>query len=306
MKKLKSMYKTKYLRQYANFLRGFLHTETPIKAVIDCSNGTTGPVIKKLLRGNKLMNVSFINFTPDGKFPAHGPNPLNEDGTRQLHSAILENESDFGVVFDADGDRAVFLDDKGKVVNATYVLNFLAPLFNQPYIINAAEGKTPIGWLSPNLQIIESKTGHYFIKKLMREKDIEFAVERSGHYYFKDFYYADSGILAFIFFSNQVSTLRKNGTMLSEWKDSQPQYFWFRDNIKTNKQEEALFKIEKILKQKSVQFYKLDGITVSEDNFWFNVRPSNTEPVLRINMAAKTESVLKKEKAELLEILGQA
>ena len=325
-----------YVASYAGFLRKFLQPKKNVRVVFDSSNGTTSLVLKELFKERSLVRAKLINQKLDGNFPAHGPNPLVWGADWQLDKEVKKEKADCGVIFDSDGDRAFFVDDKGRVIDPDQVAYFLMQEFEGPYVFDVTTG-----WLvtkeSPRLRsdntirpepveglpFIISKVGHLFIKKAMRKNSAFFGAERSGHYYFKDFFYAESGILAAIKMMNIVG--RSGETRISTWIDAElSKYYRIPEtNFEVKSYEAELRKIEDLYKDRANKVSKIDGLTMefgspltdstgslqassgqnSESEFWFNLRTSNTESLLRLNMEATSREVLEREVEELDKIL---
>lgn len=288
-----------YLELYADFIRKNFKLKKPLKVIFDCSNGTTGLVIEELRNLEiKKLDAILINEKPDGRFPAHGPNPMLEGAIDDLSKAVLGSKADRGVIFDADGDRVFFVDDKGRLIIPDAAIFLLAKNFKGPVVLPVNVGILARELLAKERRkIIDSRIGHYFIKKLIKEKKINFAAEISGHYYFKKFFYADSGIFSAMQFINIVSNLNKK---LSEWIDSLPKYFRSGElNFTVHDKDGMLKKVEAFYKNLAKKISHLDGLTVEGDSLageWrFNLRPSNTEDLLRLNLEAKDGVIFKKE-----------
>lgn len=289
-----------YIKIYSDFLKKFLKPKRKLKVVFDCSNGIAGLIIKELFKTNSLINYKLINHIPDGNFPAHGPNPSKKGAFKDLRSTILKNKADFGAIFDADGDRAFFIDNLGRFIDPDIITRLLIwQLKPQKTVIDVRAGWLVKKLTTNNLRFTTSKVGHLYIKKLMRKIGADFGAERSGHYYFKrDALYFDSGILTAIETINAVSRLPYS---LADFNDLLPQYYRSGEiNIKrqTNIKYQKLFKkIEKYLKSQNTKFKTLntdylDGLTMEFDNWWFNLRLSNNEQFLRLNIEADNKSVL--------------
>ena len=292
-----------YLDHYTDFLIKHLHIEVPIKAVFDCSNGTAGMVLEKIISKTSGLDAHLINETPDGTFPAHNPSPMAKGSLDDLMEETAKTVADVGAIFDPDVDRVFFVDEKGERVDPMEILVLIAPHFNPPYIVNVALGEVPLSWIASDMDITETRTGHYFIKKAMREKDIELGVEHSGHYYFKDFFFADSGMLAALVALNAVSKLKIKGTTFSEWRKTIPVIYREGElNFSVKDRDIALRKVKNHFQRKA-DIKEIDGVTVISENAWANVRASNTEPLLRVNLAAKSEGALNNIKEELLPLL---
>lgn len=302
-----------YLEIYAGFLKKFLKPGKKVKAVFDCSNGSVGPVLKKVFNGHPSLTAYYLNSSPDGNFPGHGPNPLKQNAFRALQLAVLKKKADLGAIFDADGDRVFFVDNKGRAIDSDIVVYFLILKagFGPPYLVDIAEGKGPLVWIAPNIKILETKTGHYFIKKLMREKRIEFGAEHSGHYYFKDFFYCDSGVLAAIRFVNAASSLPYK---LSDFVDFLPQHFTSREiNFKVSDPARTVKRVKKYIlrryrnslkRVREAELIRENALNAEFADWWLSLRPSNTEALIRLNIEALQKKLLLEKIAEFRKIIS--
>lgn len=293
-----------YLKPYSDFLNSRIKLFNPISVVFDCSNGTTDAILRQFKIKSSKLKV--INQKPDGNFPAHGPNPLAEGAMEDLKKAVLKQEADLGVIFDADGDRAFFIDDLGREVPADAILFLLADNFP-----GAAVANILAGYLAKELfgrakkELIESRVGHYFIKKIMKERGANFGGEFSGHYYFPlgDNYF-DSGILAAVYLMNEISKMKAAGKKLSDWLDSLPVFHRSGEiNFEVEDKEKAMAAAEKKYGASAERVSKLDGLKMEFAEWWFVLRPSNTENLLRLVMEAKSEVVLREKLAEIKRFL---
>ena len=305
-----------YIELYVKFLKKFLKPKRMLRVVFDCSNGSTGMVLRELTKFTKLNFVNFvlINEKPDGRFPAHGPNPMAEGAMDQMSKVVRREKADLGVIFDADGDRAFFMDKKGNLIDPDCVAYFLMREFKPPYVVDVRSG-----WIlrkSPQLssenihpelveglsKLITSKVGHLFIKEAMRKNKASFGAEYSGHYYFKDFFYADSGILAAIFMMNIVSRFESISYEILKL----PKYYRLLETnfrLSDKSYEAQLRKICGVYEKRAESISWLDGLTLEFGDWWMNLRASNTEPLLRLNMEAVSESILNKNFSEIVKIL---
>src|SRR3989344_5685318 len=199
-----------YIKPYVGFLKKFLRSRRKLKVIFDSSNGTTGHILQQLTTNNRQLTTVLINAKPDGNFPAHGPNPLLKGATAQLQKEIKKQKADLGVIFDGDGDRVFFVDNRGQWIDANEIGYILMQNFKPPYVVGAVSSWRLKKCQMSNVkcQMYISRTGHYFFKKLMRERKANLGVEHSGHYYFKDFFYCDAGIFAAISVINFVSRLK--------------------------------------------------------------------------------------------------
>ncbi len=269
-----------YKTLYADFLKKHLHAVRPLTVVFDASNGTAGMIIKKLVEGSNI-NAIIIHDDIDPDFKAHGPNPLLEGATDDCAKAIKENNADIGVVYDADADRAFFLDDQGRMIPACFIANLLFSHFAPQYTVDELVFQS-LRMLKtiPETDLIPSKIGAYHLKEKLRNHGATAGAEYSGHYYFKDFFNVDSGIFATVMMLNVISKMDQK---LSVWKDSFGEFHSTAKEIVIDGKD--LGDIYKKLEDKYAQVSKidrLDGLTFVFDKYWVNVRSSNTEPILRI------------------------
>jgi len=296
------------LKTYADFLKKFLNPQKPLRVVFDCSNGTTGPIIKQLITNSprhggasRQLTTFLINDKPDGNFPAHGPNPSKAGAMDQLKKEVLRQKADLGAIFDADGDRVFFVNNNGEFINPDAIARLLIwQLKPKKVVIDVRTG-----WLVKNLKsqisnfkIVESKVGHYFIKKLMKKINADFGAEQSGHCYFAfkniggEKAYFDSGIMAAIEIINAVSKLPYK---LSNYVDLLPQYYRSPElNFKIKNPKQFIKKIESYYNSNLKTKNHLDGLTMEFENWWFNLRPSNTEPLVRLNIETIDKNYLNK------------
>ncbi len=295
-----------FIKIYANFLKKFLSPVKPLKVVLDCSNGTTGLILKNLFKLLNFKTFKLINSTPDGNFPAHGPNPWVEGAMNQLKKEVLRQKADLGIIFDADGDRALFIDNKGRLADPDAIANLLI-WHLKPKKIVVNETTSLLIRANKKYKTIKSQNGSYFIKKTIKRTHADFGCERSGHYYFKEFFNLDSGILSAIEIINAVSKLPYK---FSDYLNLLPQYYRSREiNIRMNNEsgiknyEFLLNKIENKYKKSAAKISRLDGLTMEFSGWWFNIQPSNTEPLIRLNIEAENQKILKERQKELINLL---
>ncbi len=291
-----------YLRRILSFVD--LSEINPLKIVVDASNGVAGNVISKIT--DKLpVEVVALNFNPDGNFPNHSPNPLEEGSVDKISEMIKSEKADLGIMFDGDADRIFMVDEQGELVRADIVLMLLAKCFLD---------KNPGMAISYNA--ICSRALPEFVKKwggvpvrtqvgfvnvrdgLLKNNGI-MGGELSGHYCFKDFYYLDSGMVAFLSLSQIFS--KENRKVSETVKEFSPYVKSPELNFKVDNKEEILEKVKQKYADGKQDY--LDGVTVEYEDWWFNVRPSNTEPLLRLTIEADTEELLKQKQKELTKIL---
>lgn len=285
------MTNSKYLKIYINFLKKFSSVKKPLKLVLDCSNSTTGFVLKKL----KVPNSKFIilNSRVDGNFPAHGPNPLQKGAVAEAKKSVIKNKADFGAVFDGDGDRAVFIDNKGKRVSPHVVAMLFFKNHKPPYVADIyTYYLLKLAGYPKIKKVIPSLVGTKFIKENMKKKKASVGVEYSAHYYFKNFFYSDSGVLGII---KAMNVLSQESRKLSSLVSELPVVYFEQFNIK---RKAPLKKYISEFKKKfsKAKVSRLDGVTFEEKGWVLNIRESHTEPLFRIFIAARSQKDFKKAK----------
>lgn len=294
----------KFINLYANFLNRFLNPQKPIRIIFDCSSGSTGPIVEKLLKANNSkLKAKIINGIPNGNFPAHSPDPLELNATKQLQKEVLKNKADLGIIFDGDGDRVIFIDNKGLRVDPDIISKLIIwETRPQKVVVEPTTSwiVTKTNILNSKFLILNSKVGHYFIKKMMRQNKADLGTERSGHYYFKNFFYADSGILAAIYTINAVSKLPYK---LSDFVNLSPKYFRKEINIKINESKKLIERVNKHYSKLAIHISRIDGLTMEFPDWWFNIRLSNTEPLIRVNIESLSKEVLNNKVKKLASLL---
>ena len=258
----------------------------PMKVVVDGGNGMAGPMVGPILRGLGL-ELEEMYFEPDGEFPDHEPNPLLEENRRLIVERVRESGADLGIAWDGDADRCFFIDGEGEFCDGDFVCALLA---------RASLAKNPGATILydprssravPDLVAAEggrsalSRVGHAFFKARMREEEAAFGGEVSGHYYFRDFWCADSGTIPALL---MLELLSNDGRSLAELISEFRSRYFISGEINSEVADGAA-KIEEIAALHSgAEISRLDGISVDYPDWHFNVRPSNTEPLLRLNL----------------------
>lgn len=340
--------------EYVQFLQSFLRDITNLNIGIDCSNGMAGLLIHDILpstaqygnstqtghssnarcntttqsngkdrgtRPNETTKLSttghryFLYDTPDGTFPNHEANPLLPENTEDLRRLVQERGCDVGIIFDGDGDRVVFIDEKGQFIPPDLMLavlghNYAAQLKDkpQPILVDIRTSKAVQEHLAPMGGLVQTwRVGRAYMASRLKEIDGLFGGELAGHYYFRDFFYSDSGLLAAIQLLNVVADLKRAGQSLGQLigqiktyantgeinfriADKQAAMDAVKDHFMNQQQPEALF--------------DYDGYRVEYPSWWFNIRPSNTEPLLRFLAEAKDPEFLAARVAETRKILA--
>ncbi len=284
--------------EYAAFIRRYAHLRRPLKVAMDMANGM-GIVEARALDG--LFTMDKLFDTLDGTFPNHEANPLIEETYDSLRAHVKAGQYDFGVAFDGDADRAGFVDEKGEIISMDIITALIARdvLAQEKGIIFydlrsswavreviAEQGGTPM----------MSRVGHAFIKQQMRDTQALFAGELSGHYYFRDNFYTESSAMAVLRVANIVSAA---GCPLSELIKPIKRYFASGEiNSEVHDTAAVLARISG--DYRDGRRTDLDGISVEYPDWWFNVRLSNTEPLVRLNVEAKTAPLMQTKRDELL------
>jgi phosphomannomutase len=292
------------LQDYVNYVLKFSGNIKPFKIVIDASNGVIGKIIT-MLEKSLPCEIIPLNFQPDGNFPNHSPNPLEADSSNQIKESIQKNKTDFGFIFDADADRIFLVDEKGEMVSADITLLLLAKHFL---------AKNPGMGIAYNL--ICSRSVPEFIKKWggvpirtqvgfvnVREGLINnngiMGGELSAHYCFKDYFYCDSGMIAFL---TLLQIISKEAKPVSEIVKELTVYAKPAQlTFKIDDQNAVLEKVKEKYIDGKQDF--LDGVTVEYKDWWFNLRPSNTEPVIKLTIEASTQELLEEKQKELTAFL---
>ena len=266
----------------------------PLKVAVDAGNGMAGKIFPEL-EPYIPFEVEELYFELDGTFPNHVANPLIPENLVDVQKAIDSHHSDAGVAFDGDGDRAVLLDEKGEPLSGTVLTALLAEYFLniQPgatILCNAICGRAATEAIEKaGGKAIRTRVGHSFIKGDMRTYNALFAGEHSGHYYFKDNYMADSGLIAAVI---ALYILGLSGKTMSELvAPFRKAYVNIHEtNFEVSDKDGVINKLKEAFSSNQTDL--LDGLTVQFPDAWFNVRPSNTEPLLRLNAEAKTQTEL--------------
>ena len=263
----------------------------PLKVVIDAANGMAGAMLPPVLEHLPIEAVTCF-FDPDGSFPNHEPNPLLPENREFIVSKTLEEGADLGVAFDGDADRCFFVDDSGEFVPGDFATALLAEsvLEKEPgakiiYDVRASWAVPETIQAAGGVPLV-NRVGHAYIKHRMRKDDAAFGGEVSGHYYFRGFSQADSGVVPFLLMLELIS---KKGRKLSEILEPFRSRYFITGELNTPVADVAL-KLQELKERYAAEgtISHLDGISVDADDWHFNVRPSNTEPLLRLNLEARS------------------
>jgi len=278
-----------------------------LKVVIDAANGMAGVMLPPVLERLPQVETVRYYFEPDGSFPNHEPNPLLPENRAFIVERTKAEAGDFGVAFDGDADRCFFVDDSGEFVPGDFVTALLAEsiLEKEPgakviYDLRASWAVPETIERAGGIPLI-NRVGHAYIKLRMREDGAAFGGEVSGHYYFRDFYQADSGVIPFLLMLELVS---RKGRKLSEILQPFRERYFITGELNTPVPDVDL-KLQELEERFATEgeVSHLDGISVEAEDWHFNVRPSNTEPLLRLNLEARSDELMERKRDEVLGVI---
>ena len=276
-----------------------------IKIAIDASNGMAGKMIPAIFDDLPIKIVP-INFERTGKFK-HEPNPLIEVNLKEVKAAVKKSKCDFGICFDGDADRLMMVDQAGKNISCDLLTALMAS-----YFLKKNPGSTIVYDLRSSWVVVEEilknggtprreRVGHAFMKKALRDSHAVFGGELSGHFYYRDNYYADSAMITLAHVLNIINSAKMP---ISELIKPLRRYYQSGEiNFKVEDKQEKMDELAK--KYSDGQIDNLDGVTVQYKNWWFNCRPSNTEPLLRLNVEAKSKELLVEKLSDIQTLLGR-
>lgn len=278
---------------------------SPLTIVVDAANGMGGLTLPAILDGLPVKSIPLF-FELDGSFPNHDPNPLKSENLAQLCDRVRAEGADLGAAFDGDADRCVFVDETGKVISC----DLITAIIGREMVSHAGGGRVIYDVRSSRAvreeiekaggTAIREKVGHSFIKATMRREDALFGGELAGHYYFKNNFYVDSAAIAMVKFLEIITSSGKKASELVEPVD---RYVTTGEiNLEVEDKDEIIRRITDEFSDGSLD--SLDGITCDYPNWWFNVRKSNTEPLLRVVIEANDEATLEAGKTRLLAVIG--
>lgn len=293
---------------YREHVLRFLDLKRKVRVVVDGSNGMAGLMVPKVFDGVKDLDIIPILFEMTGSF-THDPNPLVESNLEMLKQEMRRQNPDLGVCFDGDADRCIFLDEKERSIGCDLITALLARDFLR---MPQNKGSTIVYDLRSSHVVSDEvkasggvprrdRVGHAFMKKTLAETRAVFGGELSGHFYFRDNFYADSGAIAF---ARLLSVLSEQPGPLSALVDPLKRYFQTGEvNFQVEDKDGRIRELADTFKSGAVDY--LDGITVEFKDWWFNARKSNTEPLLRLNLEANSKDLLESKFAEMKKILGE-
>ena len=280
----------------------------PLKIAVDAGNGMAGMIVPKVFEHLPCELVP-LYFELDGTFPNHPASPIEPENTAVLRALVPEQHCDMGVAFDGDADRMFLVDEQGNLLGGDMVTALVAQS-----LLRKHPGATILYNLISSRSVpelierdggraVRTRVGHSFIKAQMRQENAIFGGEHSGHFYFRDNWYADSGLIAFLVVLELISESGKTVSELVRAVDHR--YRSGEINTEVADQQGRMRAIEAHYAAEGGQVDSLDGITVSFPTWWFNLRPSNTEPLLRLNLEADTADEMAERRDEVLHFIRQ-
>lgn len=293
--------------EYVEFLKTYVQDYSNLKMAVDCSNGMAGFLIKKFLGKRPI----YLYEDLDGSFPNHEPNPLIEENVADLKKTVLSEKCDIGVIFDGDADRVMFVDEKGKFISPDLIIGFMAHYFlekeNGAVLEDIRTSKAVKEYVEKlGGEMHTWRVGRAYATPKLREINGIYGGELAGHYYFRDFFYSDSGILASLIVLNLLSRFKKEGKTMSELISDISKYANSGEiNFKIEQKQEAMEALKDyfVAEEEPMEILDFDGYRIEFKDWWFNVRPSNTEPYLRLLVEADTEEILKERIKDIKTVL---
>ena len=296
------------LEEYVDHLLTLVEIKNirPLKIIVDAGNGMAGHTAPAIF-ARLNCEVIPMYFELDGTFPNHEANPLDETTLTDLKKAMIDQKADLGLAFDGDADRCFLVDERGVAVNPSALTSLIAhrELIKRPgssIIYNLISSRAVQEVIDENGGVgLRSRVGHSYIKKMMAESGAIFGGEHSGHFYFKEFWRADSGALAAL---HAIAALGESDTTMSALLAPYNRYVISGEiNSKVVDTRAATESVEKSYSSDQVTIDHLDGLTVNGDTWWFNLRPSNTEPLLRLNVEASTQAQMETVRDAVLSLI---
>ncbi|MCK4583786.1 phosphomannomutase/phosphoglucomutase [candidate division WOR-3 bacterium] len=287
--------------EYKDYVLMFKGEIAPMKVVIDASNGMAGYTLPPIL---DELSGEFVKlfFEMDGTFPNHESNPMVEQNLNELRKTVLEEKADLGVIFDGDADRCCYVDELGNIIRPDLITGIIAEEVlagnKEEKILIDVRSSWAVKELIEEIDCIPERVqvGHAYARKKLREDNAILGGELAGHYYFRDNFYCDSGVIAFLYVLRTISRKKKT---ISELVRPLMRYPGTGEiNFKTEKKDKIIDTMQD--KYADGEISLLDGLTVEYEDWWFNLRKSNTEPYLRLNIEAKNTDVFEVKKKELI------
>ena len=299
-------------RRYVDRLLSFIDPGKlkPLKIVSNPGNGGAGLALD-LIEPHLPLEFVKVHHAPDGTFPNGVPNPMLEENRGPTVDAIRESGADFGIAWDGDFDRCFFFDETGRFIEGYYIVGLLAEALLQKYPNNSVIYDPRLTWNTIEIvtaaggKAIQSKSGHSFIKQVMREQDALYGGEMSAHHYFRNFYYCDSGMIPWLLVAQLLST---SGKKLSELVNDRMNLYPASGEINRTVADapSAIQELSKLYGRDAKSIDETDGVSIEFEDWRFNLRASNTEPVIRLNVESRANESLMREKVnDILAVLDR-
>jgi phosphomannomutase len=303
------------LDDYLEHLCSYVDLEKikPIKLVMNAGNGAAGPVVDAMesyfFQKDLPIAIIKVNNEPDGTFPNGIPNPILHENRASTIDAVLTNKADMGIAWDGDFDRCFLVDEKGQFIEGYYIVGLLSEAFLSKNPGSKIVHDPRLTWNTIDIvsknggQAIQSKTGHAFIKERMRLEDAVYGGEMSAHHYFKDFFYCDSGMIPWLLVMELIST---SGKPLSELVETMMTSYPSPGEINRSIDDPAaaILRVRNHFESDALKVDEIDGVSMEFTNWRFNLRMSNTEPLVRLNLETRGDmGLLKKREEQILELL---
>ena len=298
-------------KDYLGFLLKYKEDWSNLKIAMDVSNGMASLFVRDIFGDQP----TYIYEEMDGRFPNHEPNPLNPKNIVDLQKLVAETKSDIGVIYDGDADRVMFVDENSRFISPDLMIAVLGHYFleergEKGYIHQDIRSSKAVGeYLAPMGGVMNTwRVGRAYAAPKLRELDGVFGGELAGHYYFRDFFYSDSGLLASILILNVVAKMKAQGVSLSQLIGRIEKYQNSGEiNFRLERKKEAMDAVRDYFMstEESTAYMDFDGYRVEFPQWWLNIRPSNTEPYLRFLCEATTKELLDEKVAKVREIIAQ-
>ncbi|MEL6524178.1 MAG: phosphomannomutase/phosphoglucomutase [Chloroflexota bacterium] len=281
-----------------------------MKVLCDTANGMVGPSLTEVFKKIPQVEMTPLYFEPDGTFPNHGGDPLKEENRAEVQERVPAEGYDLGFLFDPDGDRFFVVDSKGRFIPGDFVTAILAKYFLERegsgtivYDIRSSLA-VPDTVEANNGEALYNRVGHAYIKKRMMEEDAVFGGEVTGHYYFRDFYFSDSGVVPMLYLMDMLSQSDKT---MADWMDEYTSNYHLSGEINTRgvDAKAVMARIEERYSDDANEIKKVDGITLEFDGWRFNLRASNTEPLVRLNLEADNVPLMEEKRDEVLALIRE-
>jgi phosphomannomutase len=278
-----------------------------LKVIADTGNGMVGPILSRVYAQLPSIALTGMYLDPDGSLPNHGLDPLQPENRAELERRVVSDNADIGFAFDGDGDRFFTIDDRGHFVPGDFLTALMSLYYLEKYPGSTILYDVRASWAVPDLikatggTPLMERVGHAFIKARMAKENAVFAGEVTGHYYFKDFFFADSGIVPSLIIMEMMS--RKKASLSELLAPLEAKYF-ISGEINTRISGDPGSKLQELAETfKDADIHWLDGVSVTYPDWHFNARASNTEPLLRLNLEALSKDLMEEKRDQMLEII---